>query len=89
MITVAIKDGTIPYAVNLKYKSAKVFLKPAKAGSGIAAGGPVRAVVNLAGIKNISSKMLGASNKVSNVRAAYEALKSLKYAKPFESKTEV
>ena len=78
MITVALKDGTIPYAVKMKYGAAKILLKPAKSGSGIAAGGPVRAVVSLAGIKNISSKMLGTSNKVSNVRAAYEALKGLK-----------
>ena len=78
MIRVAIKDGTIPHAVKLKYKAAVVLLKPAKSGSGIIAGGPVRAVVNLVGIKNISSKMLGASNKVSNVRATYEALKTLK-----------
>lgn len=78
MIKVPIVDGTIPYAMKHKYKAAMVFLKPAKPGSGITAGGPVRAVLTLAGIKNISSKMLGASNKVSNVRATYEALASLK-----------
>ena len=78
MVRVLIKEGTIPHAVKLKYKAAVVFQKPARTGSGITAGGPVRAVVNLAGIKNISSKMLGASNKVSNVRATFEALKTFK-----------
>lgn len=78
MARIPIKDGTIPFAVKIKYKAAVVFLKPARTGSGITAGGPVRAVVNLAGIKNISSKMLGASNKVSNVRATFEALKTFK-----------
>ena len=78
MISIPMVAGTIPHAVKMKYKAALVLLKPAKTGSGILAGGPVRAVLNLAGIKNISSKMLGAANKVSNVRATYEALKSLK-----------
>lgn len=79
MTSIAIIEGTIPHAVNMKYKSAQLILKPAKPGSGVIAGGPIRAVVTLAGIKNISSKMLGSSNKVANVRGAYEALKSLKY----------
>ncbi|MBI4050418.1 MAG: 30S ribosomal protein S5 [Candidatus Doudnabacteria bacterium] len=78
MISVSLAEGTIPHLVQLKYKSAKILLKPAKPGTGIIAGGPVRAVVSLAGIKNITSKMLGSPNKVSNVRATYEALKSLK-----------
>lgn len=81
MITVPLVSGTIPHAVKMKYKAALVLLKPAKTGSGILAGGPVRAVLVLAGVKNISSKMLGASNKVNNVRATYEALKSLKHVK--------
>ena len=79
MIKVSItKEGTIPHSVKLKYKAAMVLLKPAKSGSGIIAGGPVRAVVSLAGIKNISSKMLGSTNKVSNVRATFESLRQLK-----------
>ncbi|MDP3741560.1 MAG: 30S ribosomal protein S5 [bacterium] len=78
LITVPIVDGTIPHIVNIKYKSAKIMLKPALPGSGIKAGGPVRAIVTLAGIKNISSKMLGSSNKISNVRAVYEAFRMFK-----------
>lgn len=78
IIKVPLVEETIPHGIKLKYKAAKVLLKPATRGTGIIAGGPVRAVVDLAGIKNISSKMLGSSNKISNVRATYEALKKLK-----------
>jgi small subunit ribosomal protein S5 len=78
LIQTPIIDGTIPHMIQVKYKAADVLLKPAKPGSGIIAGGPVRAVLILAGIKNISSKMLGSSNKISNVRATYEALRRLK-----------
>ena len=81
MIAVNIVSDTIPHRVLQKYKSANVLLKPAKPGAGIKAGGPVRAVVALAGIKNITSKMLGSANKISNVRAVYEALKKFKNQK--------
>lgn len=81
LVTIAVVNGTIPHVVKLKYKAAHILLKPAPPGSGIIAGGPVRAVLDLAGIKNISSKMLGSHNKVSNVRATYEALKRLKNRK--------
>lgn len=77
MITVTIVGDTIPRQVKYKFKAAKIILKPRGPGSGIIAGGPVRAVVDMAGIKNVSSKMLGSSNKVSNVRAAFEALKQI------------
>lgn len=69
------KEGSIPYEVNNKYCSAKIFMKPAKEGSGVKAGGPVRAVVELAGIKNITSKMYGSANKYNNALATIEALK--------------
>lgn len=73
------KNGTIPYAVIAKYASAKVLLKPAPPGSGIIAGGPVRTVCSLAGIENISAKILGRTvNKLNNARATMEALKQLK-----------
>ncbi len=68
-------QGSIPYEVNNKYCSAKIFMKPAKDGSGIKAGGPVRAVVELVGIKNITSKMYGSANKYNNALATIEALK--------------
>src|SRR3990167_3412442 len=74
VIEIQIKEGTIPHLLNYKYKAARIFIKPAKPGTGIIAGGPLRAVLTLSGIRNITSKMLGSSNKVSNVRAVYLAL---------------
>jgi len=86
MITIPIVNQTIPHMVKLKYKAARIIMKPGKPGRGIIAGGPVRAVVDLAGIKNVSCKMLGSSNKISNVRAAYLALQSFKnHAEPVQS----
>ena len=69
------EQGSIPYEMNTKYCSAKIFMKPAKDGSGVKAGGPVRAVVELAGIKNITSKMYGSANKYNNALATMKALK--------------
>jgi small subunit ribosomal protein S5 len=76
-IDVPILNGTIPFEFYLKLGAAKVLLKPAPKGSGVIAGGAVRSVVSLAGIENISSKVLGTDNKASNVYATIEALKRL------------
>jgi len=81
MIEVPLKNGTIPHEVRQKYGSAFVLLKPASPGTGIIAGGAVRAVVELAGITDILSKILGSKNKINNVYATYEALKRLKSVK--------
>jgi len=78
MITVPLKGTTIPHEIRLKLGAAKLLLKPAPAGSGVIAGGPVRAVVEAAGIKDVVGKILGTSNKASNVYATFEALKQLK-----------
>ncbi len=78
LITVVLKGTTIPHEIFIKVGAARIMLKPAPAGSGIIAGGSVRAVVSLAGIKDISSKVLGTGNKASNVYATLEALKRLK-----------
>lgn len=77
MINVPIKKGTIPHKVEIKEGAARILLKPAPEGSGIIAGGPVRSVVEVAGIKNISSKILGTENKASNVHATFEALRQI------------
>lgn len=77
LITVPIVNETIPSSVFVKEGAAQVILKPAKQGTGIIAGGAVRSVVEVAGIRNISSKILGTSNKASNVHATFEALKTL------------
>lgn len=76
-IHVPIVNGTIPFEFNIKLGAAKIMLKPAPRGSGVIAGGAVRSVVSLAGIENISSKVLGTDNQASNVYATIEALKRL------------
>ncbi|OGG07298.1 30S ribosomal protein S5 [Candidatus Gottesmanbacteria bacterium RIFCSPHIGHO2_01_FULL_42_12] len=78
LITVNLRGTTIPHEVYVKVGAAKIMLRPAPAGSGIIAGGSVRAVVSLAGVRDISSKVLGTGNKASNVYATLEALKQLK-----------
>lgn len=77
LITVPMKDGTIQSDIYIKLGAAKVLLKPAPEGSGVIAGGAVRVVVEAAGIRNISSKVLGTKNQASNVYATLEALKRL------------
>lgn len=77
VITIITKDSTIPHPIKNSYKSARIFLKPAAAGTGIIAGGTMRIVLQLAGIKDVVGKMLGSQNKISNTRATVEALGSL------------
>jgi len=81
LITVAMKGTTIPHEIRIKLGAAKLMLKPAPAGSGVIAGGPVRAIVEAAGIKDVIGKILGTSNRASNVYATFEALKRLKNRK--------
>lgn len=77
LVEVPIVNGTIPFPYNIKLGAAKIILKPAPPGSGVIAGGAVRSVVSAAGIKNISSKVLGTDNKASNVYATIEALRRI------------
>lgn len=77
LISVTIKDGTIPSAITLKFKGALVLLRPGKKGSGIIAGGPVRIVMEAAGIQDVASKIIGSRTKSVNVWATLEALKVL------------
>lgn len=77
MIFIPIVNETIPHEVYVNEGAAEVLLRPAPLGSGIIAGGAVRSVVEVAGIRNISSKILGTGNKASNVHATFEALKKL------------
>lgn len=77
MITIPMNGTTIPFPVEIKWGSSRVLLKPAPRGSGVIAGGPVRSVVDAAGIRDISSKIKGTNNKASNVYATYEALKEI------------
>lgn len=91
LIKVPMVHETIPHAVITKFKAAKVMLKPAPKGSGIIAGGAVRVVLDLAGVPNISSKIVGKTkNKITIVKATFEALKSLrKTEKPMMAKAPV
>lgn len=79
IIEIPIVNETIPHEVYAKYGPAEVLLKPQRKGRGLVAGGTVRIICLLAGIKNISSKILGRTgNKLNNARATIKALKSLK-----------
>ena len=80
MITVSLKGTTIPHEVTGVYGAGKVLLKPAAPGTGIIAGGTVRSILALAGIKNIRAKCLGSSNPTNVVKATFEGLKALKTA---------
>lgn len=87
LIDVPMKGTTITHEVRIKWGAAKILLKPAPPGTGIIAGGPVRAVVEVVGIKDIVSKILGTSNKASNIYATIEALKKLKPLETRHGKT--
>jgi len=79
LIEVPIVNDTIPHEAYAKFGAAKVLIRPQRKGRGVIAGGTVRTICNLAGIKNISSKILGRTgNKLNNAFATIKALKSLK-----------
>ncbi|MCU0679858.1 MAG: 30S ribosomal protein S5 [Planctomycetes bacterium] len=91
LINVPLINDTIPHDVYMKDGAAKMLLKPAKKGKGVIAGGVVRIILDLAGVKNIISKILGTNNKVSNAHCTIAALSSLKPTeerKSFEVKRE-
>lgn len=78
MIKVPMKGTTIPHSIRVKLGAAKIIIKPASPGTGIIAGGAIRAVIEAVGIRDITAKILGTRNKASNVYATMEALGRLK-----------
>jgi len=77
LIDAKIVNETIPYKIELKMGSTHIILKPAKPGTSIVAGGAIRVICELAGIKNVVAKILGSANKINNAKATIEALKKL------------
>ena len=77
MITIPLKNGTIPHEVTVRFSGAQVMLKPASDGTGVIAGGAVRNVVERAGIHNLLTKSFGSTNKVNNAYATIMALSQL------------
>jgi len=88
MIKIELFNETIAHPITVKFKAAKVMLKPAKKGIGVIAGGAVRNILELAGIPNIYAKILGSNNKINNIHCVFNALTSLKAGVKIEKKVE-
>lgn len=91
LITINIHKNTVRHESFTKFKAAKVYIKPAPEGRGIIAGGVVREMLEIAGIKDVIAKIYGTKNKINNVKAVYQALSKLRLDAPkvIEAKEEV
>ncbi|MEN6364127.1 MAG: 30S ribosomal protein S5 [Rectinema sp.] len=79
--TMPVKAGTLPHPIVGEYKATKVYLKPACPGSGIIAGGPVRAIMEAGGVTDVLSKCVGSRNSMNIVRAVFDGMSKLMDAK--------
>ncbi len=86
MCDVAVKDGTIQYALVGEHGAARVFMKPASTGTGIIAGGPMRAVFEVLGVRDVLAKCLGTRNPINVVRATINGLTSMTSAEQVAAK---
>lgn len=77
MVSIPLRGTTVPYSVREKFSAAEILIRPAPPGSGIIAGGPARVVLEAAGVKDASAKILGTKNKISNVYATLKALETI------------
>lgn len=77
MIEVPILGTSVPFEIRYKFGAARIMVKPAREGSGIVAGGPLRAVLEVAGVRDVVGKMLGSKNKIANVYAVSRALEKM------------
>lgn len=77
ILEVPIVNNTIPYPIDIHQGAAHLILKPAKEGTSIIAGGTIRVICNLAGIKNLVAKILGTANKINNAQTTFQALENL------------
>ena len=78
MTPITIENGTIRHTVKVKYKAAHLLMKPAPEGTGVVAGGAVRAALEISGVDNIVAKMFGSKNKINNIKALFAALDVLR-----------
>ena len=85
MFVVTMKDKTIPHEIESKFGGARILMKPASPGTGVIAGGGMRAVIELSGIRDVLAKSQGSSNPLNVVRATIEALRRLKSREDIES----
>ena len=81
MITLPVKNGTIPHEIQCQFKASKVLLKPACSGTGIIAGGPVRAIMEAGGVTDVLSKSIGASSQYNVVKATFKCISRMYDAK--------
>ena len=77
MISVSLNEGTLQYPITAEFGSAKIYMQPASEGTGIIAGGPMRAVFEVVGIHNVLAKSIGSTNPINVVRATIKGLESM------------